>query len=469
MASTLTLRNLTPNALELKVVERYAAVTPLPNPLHFFTDFAFSITQAVGLRIARPRGPVISTIAKNAQPFSQDEIDVRLGPFSTAVIDKALPGSSEVVRLTFALEDQQYQLNLPLLNTHTNELVPLSQDPRFKISAIYKPDGGFLTLFPSTSFSDWMSELKDTTPISALSIPGTHNSPTYHTALPSVRCQVVSPKAQLNNGVRFFDIRVQPESPNDPDKDGLILVHGVFPISLTGSKYLKGLISDIESFLTAHPQETVILSIKREGSGEHTDQQLSRIMREHYTTDPAKWWTDPRIPRLGEVRGKMVLLRRFALDDEGRKGHDGRGWAINAEHWTYNTTYDERGDITVQDLCELSDPKFIDNKIEVCCAQLGRAGGTTFDLQTDANVPPLHLNFLSASNLWSLGCWPEKVAARLNPAVLGHLCVKHVVESQEADWSTGIVICDWVGDWGDWDLVRVIIGMNSKLTVRQRV
>ena len=63
-----------------------------------------------------------------------------------------------------------------------------------------------------------MSKLKDETPLSALSIPGTHNSPTHHTALPSVRCQAVGVKEQLNNGVRFLDLRVQPENADDPSK-----------------------------------------------------------------------------------------------------------------------------------------------------------------------------------------------------------------------------------------------------------
>ena len=54
----------------------------------------------------------------------------------------------------------------------------------------------------------WMATLRDAIPLSALSIPGTHNSPTYHVALPSVRCQAVDVRAQLDNGVRFLDVRL---------------------------------------------------------------------------------------------------------------------------------------------------------------------------------------------------------------------------------------------------------------------
>ena len=77
------------------------------------------------------------------------------------------------------------------------------------------------------------------------------------------------------------------------------------------------------------------------------------------------------------------------------------------------------------------------------------------------------MNFLSASNFWKVGTWPEKIAAEVNPAVVEHLCHKHMVKQdggvKEGDWSTGILVADWVGLDGDWDLVRAVVGMNGKL------
>jgi 1-phosphatidylinositol phosphodiesterase len=74
----------------------------------------------------------------------------------------------------------------------------------------------------------------------------------------------------------------------------------------------------------------------------------------------------------------------------------------------------------------------------------------------------LYMNFLSASNFWNVGCWPKKIAEKVNPAVIEYLCTKHP-DGNNGDGSTGILICDWVGLNGDWDLVRCIIGMNSLL------
>ena len=83
---------------------------------------------------------------------------------------------------------------------------------------------------------------------------------------------------------------------------------------------------------------------------------------------------------------------------------------------------------------------------------------------------PLFINFLSASNFWKVGTWPEKIAARVNPAITAHLCLKHMLEDdsrvKEGEWGTGIVVTDWVGLDGDWDLFRCIVGLNSRLPRR---
>jgi len=40
-------------------------------------------------------------------------------------------------------------------------------------------------------------------------------------------------------------------------------------------------------------------------------------------------------------------------------------------------------------------------------------------------------------------------------------------ETIVGDGGTGIVVLDWVGLGGDWDLVRCIVGMNSRLMMRE--
>jgi 1-phosphatidylinositol phosphodiesterase len=318
-----------------------------------------------------------------------------------------------------------------------------------------------------------MARLKHEMPLSALSIPGTHNSPTHHVALPSVRCQAVSVKEQLDNGVRFLDIRVQPESVDDVSKEGLILVHSAFPVSLTGTKYFRDLINTVYSFLDANPTETIIISLKREGVGKSTDQHLSKVIKTHYAND--RWFTDNRIPTLGEARNKIVLIRRFALDDSLKGENNGNGWAIDAESWPDNCADGicSSGEIRVQDFYEVSESENIHKKITYSTDQLARAAQAVCPLPGDMKAATAEaakqlffMNFLSASNFWRANCWPDRIAAKVNPSIVEHLCRSHNETEGKGDGSTGIVVCDWVGINGDWDLVRCIVGMNAKLELR---
>ena len=42
-------------------------------------------------------------------------------------------------------------------------------------------------------------------------------------------------------------------------------------------------------------------------------------------------------------------------------------------------------------------------------------------------------------------------------------------EGKKGDGGTGIVVCDWVGLKGDWDIVRCVVGMNARLEIREGV
>ena len=466
---SLTIRNLTSTPIELKLVERFAGVS--------------KITRGLSNLMRSPTSPSVSELNSHVKSFSTQDVSLKVEPFQTFKTDiKMTEGPKhETTRFIFENDGERYRLDTPTPNSESTTLMPLTPNPRFQYTAVYLPEHSYLTLLSSANLNTWMHELKDETLLSGLSIPGTHNSPTNHRALPSVRCQAVSPRVQLENGVRFFDIRVQVETPEDLTKDGLILVHSVFPISLTGTKYFRDLVNEVFEFLNQNPSETLIMSVKREGTGNGTDAQLGRILRDHYAGDVHHWFTAPRIPTLGEARHKIVLIRRFSLEDGLKNEWDGAGWCIDAENWPDNTPNGTcpSGDICVQDFYEVLETENIDKKIEYSQAHLDIAGKCVCPLPginpQDVEPPtkqPFYINFLTASNFWKVGCWPEKIAAKLNPAIVDFLCRKHH-EAQDpdaltGDGSTGIVVCDWVGNNGNWDLVRCIVGMNAKLELRER-
>lgn len=471
----LTIRNLTVTAIELKLIERFEApAQPINNGT--LSNITSTITGLMS-NFTTPSSPQPSSpqLALKSETFATQDVAVSVGPFETKTTD-IQRGTNEVLRLTFDVDGQRYRVDAPSSSQRSTVFAALSPNPRFEFTGVFLPQFSHLAIYSSAKLESWMSKLKNETPLSALSIPGTHNSPTCHTALPSVRCQAVGVKEQLENGVRFLDIRVQPENPDDPSKDGLILVHSAFPISLTGAKYFRNLLNTVFAFLDANPSETVIISLKREGVGKSTDQQLSKILHDHYAIDASRWFTENRIPTLGEARNKIAIIRRFALDDSLKGENNGAGWCMDAESWPDNCEDGmcSSGEIRVQDFYEVAESENIEKKITFSTSHLEKAAQEVCVLPGGVEAAttkkqPFFVNFLSASNFWSANCWPDRIAFKVNPRIVEHLCRSHNESSggkQIGDGCTGIVVCDWVGNNGDWDLVRCIVGHNAKLQLR---
>jgi 1-phosphatidylinositol phosphodiesterase len=476
--ANLTIRNITINPLQVTAVERFES-----DRVQLNSTFA-NVTGAVTGFFNATEFPSHHTVAKGEARHKRDVSGLRVDPFQTRQTDirTADPGR-EVIRLTFTVADHRYQTDVPSPSAKSAEMKKLDGGP-LELTVVYVPTGAFLAVFSSAKLHAWMQELHDEWPLPMLSIPGTHNSPTCYTALPSVRCQAVGVKEQLNNGVRFMDVRVSVQPGGD---DTLTLCHSVFPIALTGAKYFKDMMDVVYQFLESNPSETIIMSIKREGTGKGTDQDLSKYLKHSYIDkDGKRWYTDPKIPALGQVRGRVVLMRRFGLNDELKKAHEGRGYGIDAAQWPDNCEDGKcgGGHIHVQDFYEVSETDNVQKKIDFSRGQLERAaqqmfllaGMPGFSPAAPANPPPpppFYVNFLSASNFFNASCWPERIAAKVNPAVVEYLCMRHGEEGKGPNKlkigaaSTGIVVTDWVGSHDDWDLIRCVVGWNARLQFKR--
>jgi 1-phosphatidylinositol phosphodiesterase len=470
VAEHLTFRNNTSTPIVLKRIERF-----LPEEKSFgasaFNTLASNLTQVL---TNQTRSASVAVINHDSRLFEENDADIHLEPFETKKTElrSFIDSEKERMRLIFEVEGQKYQIQTPVPTEESATMKALSENPKFQFTGVFVTPESFLAIYSSANLNAWMHELRDDTLVSALSIPGTHNSPTCHIAPPSVRCQAVSPREQLENGVRFFDIRVQPQYPEDAARDELILVHSVFPISLTGNKYFRELMREVNEFLERNPSETLIVSVKREGPGNATDEQLSRILHDHYAHPDSRWWVRPKIPTLGEARGKVILVRRFNLQENLKGEHGGNGWGIDAAEWADNTAHAmcPSGQLCIQDFYEVMEKPSIEQKIKYVSEHVDRASCCSypFGVQPDAQATrafPFYINFLSASNFWKTNTWPEKIAAKVNPAIVDYLCRRK--RDGDADCSTGILVTDWVGLDGNWDLVRCIVGMNAKLRLRQ--
>jgi 1-phosphatidylinositol phosphodiesterase len=149
---------------------------------------------------------------------------------------------------------------------------------------------------------DWMAGLDDGHSLAELSIPGTHDTGALHEPYPGVAMtQELAIADQLEAGVRYLDLRCR----NFDDQ--FLIYHGAIDQDQTFDEVL----ATIDAFLDAHPGETVIASVKEELAASGATLTFEQLFQAYVAREPARWYLGAAVPRLGDVRGQIVLLRRF--------------------------------------------------------------------------------------------------------------------------------------------------------------
>lgn len=302
---------------------------------------------------------------------------------------------------------------------------------------------GVASLQGASSVSDpssWMGGIPDERRLSEITIPGTHDTMALHDApLPDIaRTQSMDLGKQLRAGVRFLDIRCRHLD------DGFEIYHG--PIDQHSD--FTAVLNTVHEFLRAHPSETVIMSVKEEYTPKHNTRSFVQTFMSHVALHPGMWELGEGIPSLGvqgtpgSVRGKIVLLRRFACE-VANLGIDATRWPDNHRGGFPS------GELCVQDHYRFKiDPThpfrsgYTDEKWSGIHEQL---------LASAADRKHLHLNFCSAS-LTFLGIpWGiSRVADKMNARVSAFL-----KSNPKRDY--GIIILDHANP----SLIREIYGSNQ--------
>ena len=219
-----------------------------------------------------------------------------------------------------------------------------------------------------------MSRISDEVRLSSLTIPGTHNSAALREPLAgTAKCQSLTLSEQLAAGVRFFDLRCCHQ------QDEFHIYHG--PISQNLS--FEAVLQTMRSFLRKHPRESLIVSIKQEHRPQGNSRSFSETLQAYIEQQPQAWYREAAIPRLGDVRGKMVLLSRFQA--AGPMGIPATDWGHDGRH--------EGTTLFVQDRFEIPDAetkwKIIRRALE--------------DSLKESNRDRLHLHFTSGYRSGPLG------------------------------------------------------------------
>ncbi len=157
--------------------------------------------------------------------------------------------------------------------------------------------------------ASWMKNIPDWKNLKEINIPGTHDSSTKFCSFSLISsCQSKTYRQQLCMGVRAFDVRV----------DGENLVHSFCKCKKSRFGrvlHLSDVIDDVTSFLKENPSETVLLIFKDDFKT--SGAECFRLLYENYISKNRDiWYTENRFPILGEVRGKIVLIRRTDSFDE---------------------------------------------------------------------------------------------------------------------------------------------------------
>lgn len=178
--------------------------------------------------------------------------------------------------------------------------------------------------------SEWMSKLDQNVSLKALSIPGTHDSGTYKISSASfgARCQNYDIRQQLENGIRFLDIRLVNSSNSS---DSLDLYHGIISCGVTFGNVLD----NCQAFLKDHPSETILMSVNNEKSGQDISDNFIQYLKKYNTL----YFQGNAIPNLNETKGKILFLYRFELN-AGNSGIDKNKVGVRFGAWQDDTSFE---------------------------------------------------------------------------------------------------------------------------------
>ncbi|KAK5124744.1 hypothetical protein LTR85_001457 [Meristemomyces frigidus] len=265
---------------------------------------------------------------------------------------------------------------------------------------------------------------------------------------------------QLNAGIRYFDLRCGVRD------DVVEMVHGSAFLGIT----LSMVLDTMYLWLMAHETEALVVQIKQDRRSEqstvHFAQAIWKCLAEH----PERWRTANTTPCLGELRGRIQLLRRFSGPTLHAFGIDVTQWQDNPSRpFTIFTWHEVR--ITIQDHYSFPDPEALPSLIL-------KKGGDVAELLDRAatDLDPgghWYINFASAYefNLYyqltpreiALGGWSR---FRWEPGM--NVRLRNYLREHSGKRRFGIIAMDFPESGAD-DLIEALIRSNLEPKTKVRL
>lgn len=161
----------------------------------------------------------------------------------------------------------------------------------------------------------WQKDLDDNTELFSLNMVGTHDCVTNHVQFSYItRCQELDIYEQLSIGVRCLDIRVEPRGKR------IYMVHGIAKAYNTANHLAKQMdmrevLAQCYQFLDENPSECIVFQFKNDNNKQMAE-SFDNMYNAYLKPNKSKWYLGERSPLLGEVRGKLVFVRRCEKDEE---------------------------------------------------------------------------------------------------------------------------------------------------------
>jgi hypothetical protein len=145
-----------------------------------------------------------------------------------------------------------------------------------------------------------MASLRQSTLLSNVSIPGTHESCALydHAKAGYNQCQWLTIPEQLLNGIRFLDIR--------PRGDTLEITHAGADQKITFGEVQQ----QVVDFLKDNPSEIVLMNVQQEYVYVPNAEFVKKF-NEAVAGYVNYWFFEARIPTIEEARGRIVLIRGY--------------------------------------------------------------------------------------------------------------------------------------------------------------
>ena len=245
--------------------------------------------------------------------------------------------------------------------------------------------------------------LSDDKLVSAINIPGTHNSATFakKTLLSAPgdngKCQNQTFESQLAHGIRFFDLRLEKHG------DGFRFCHGRL---ISYELMLHSVFNLLKDFLKSNSREFIFVSVKEDGGDD-----ITKAWENKYG-DELILYEGNHFPKVKECRGKIILLSRLPNAKKGFR-----------VAWENNTKLD----LVHRDTYQYAVQDYYDVNLEQSYKKISAI--TEFLAQTgDMGETTLRICFTSSAGMYSgieTGSLnlphPKGAADRINPIVLKEL------------------------------------------------